>query len=104
MAQEMNSKAVDLTELNTGDADLRKKSKPKQQGEMVFGIRIDALPENEAEVLAKEGYFYPLTLDAKGQLRTVLPSDQKIVAAEQQLLLECRNLLEQIRDVLYEMK
>ena len=99
MAQEMNSKAVDVANVNSSLDPLRNQ---KKQGEMVFGIRIDAVPEGEAGALAQEGRFYPLTLDAKGRLYTVLPSDQKVVAQEQELLLECRNLLEQIRDILYE--
>ena len=104
MAQEMSSKAVDLTELNTGDAVLRAKSKQKQQGELVFGVRIDSLPKGEAEALAKEGHFYPLTTDDKGRLRAMLPSDQQVVVRDQALLLECRNFLQRIWEVLCEMK
>lgn len=45
----------------------------KLQGGLVVGIRVDEVPTGEADRLAAEGKFYPLTMDAAGFLRVSLP-------------------------------
>ena len=64
-------------------------------GDLVVGIRVDTLPGGEADRLAEDGSFYPLTLDASGRVRVALSSDTKIETAELQVLREIRDLLEQ---------
>lgn len=61
----------------------------KVVGGLVVGIRVDELPTNEADRLAAEGKFYPLTLDSGGFLRVSLPdSGTKVETAELEVLRE----------------
>ena len=98
MAEQMDTRAVDLTGINTPRDELKG---VKRVGELVFGIRIDAVPESEAKRLADEGKFHPLTIDKNGFLRVVLPEAQKLQVNEQ-VQSEIRSLLEEIRDLLME--
>ena len=74
-------------------------AKPKI-GELVVGVRIDALPQSEAERLAGEGRFHPLTLDADGNLRVTMPDGISVKSEELEVLREIRNLLVESRDLL----
>ena len=96
--QEVGSRAVDPKAL-TGEDALTKRQKA-QRGEMVLGIRQDAVPTNEANKLAAEGGFYPLTLDAKGFLRVTLPEGTEVESAELEVQRENNILLSEIRDLL----
>ena len=69
-------------------------------GEMVVGVRVDTVPAGEAERLAADGKFYPLTLDENGFLRVTLPDGIKVKTEELEVLRESRDLLVQVRDLL----
>ena len=69
-------------------------------GELVIGIRVDELPASEAERLAAQGKFYPLTTDKDGQLRVVLSGTTKVAMEELEVLREIRDLLIENRDLL----
>lgn len=70
------------------------------RGELVVGVRVDAVPKGDADRLAAEGRFYPLTVDADGQLRVVLPEGTRVETAELAVLREIRDLLAESRDLL----
>ena len=72
----------------------------RNRGELVVGIRVDSLPTSEANRLAAEGKFYPLTTDADGNLRVVLSSLTKVETQELEVLREIRDLLIENRDLL----
>lgn len=95
--QDMNAKGVDLTSVNTTYDEFKNR---KRLGELVFGIRIDAVPESEAKRLADEGSFHPLTIDKGGFLRVVLPDSQQLEVKEQRVQSQMLALLEEIRDLL----
>lgn len=99
MSQEqVNTKAVDLVGHGTANDEFKDR---RQIGNLVIGVRIDDLPEDETARLAAEGYFSPLTIDPNGNLRVALPpSGTKVETQElevliriEQLLIEQRNLL-----------
>ena len=92
---QLNTKAVDLLTVNTANED-----KKRQIGEMMLGIRIDAVPAHEGERLAREGNFYPLTLNKDGRLRAELPDGTKVEPLELEVLREQTALLIEIRDLL----
>lgn len=69
-------------------------------GELLVGIRVDDLPSGEAERLAAEGKFYPLTVNADGHLRVVTPDWIKVQTAELEVLLRIEQLLTEQRDLL----
>lgn len=95
--QQVGSKAVDLVGVNTRNDEL---ANQKQLAELVTGIRIDSLPASDAKRLAKEGHFYPLTLDENGQLRVVLQPGTKVVPEEIEVLLRIEALLIEQRELL----
>ena len=71
----------------------------KQLGDLVVGIRIDAVPSNEGNRLAAQGRFYPLTLDKSGNLRVTMAESEGVT--DQLLVLrEVRDLMAEVRDLL----
>lgn len=74
----------------------------KLLGELVVGIRVDTLPAGDAERLADEGKFYPLTTDANGNLRVVPPDWIKVQIQSLEVLSDMRTLLAECRDLLRE--
>lgn len=72
----------------------------QQLGELVVGVRVDAVPEAEADRLAADGKFYPLTLDETGCLRVRMPDGVKVKTEELEVLREIRDLLIESRDLL----
>lgn len=93
--QQVGTGAVDPKAITGEDRDTSKKI-----GELVVGIRLDAVPTNEANKLAAEGSFYPLTMDAKGFLRVVLPEGTQVESEELEVQRENNILLSEIRDLL----
>ena len=83
---------------STYDADRR------TMGDLVVGIRKDDVPAGEADRLAEDGDFYPVTTDQDGNVRVAIPDTTKIdmqrllqVTRENNVLLtEIRDLLRQI--------
>ena len=73
----------------------------RTMGDLVVGIRKDDAPAGEADRLAEDGDFYPVTLDKNGNLRVTIPAATKI---DMQRLLqvnrENNELLTEIRDLL----
>lgn len=76
------------------------KYEPKQLGELVVGVRVDAIPEVEADRLAAEGKFHPLTIDKNGCLRVRMPDGIKVQNEELEVLREIRDLCAESRDLL----
>lgn len=76
------------------------KSAPAKFGELVVGVRVDAVPEVEAKRLAAEGQFHPLTIDPSGFLRVTLPDGIKVKTEELEVLRAIRELLIELRDLL----
>ena len=66
-------------------------------GELVVGIRVDAVPAGEAERLAAAGQFYPLTVDARGFLRVTLPEGTTVATGELEVWREILAVLKDIR-------
>lgn len=94
--QELGKQAVDLKTVGTPYDDPR-----KNLGEIIVGIRVDAVPANDAERLAEEGKFYPLTTDKNGFLRVVQPEGTSVETPEiVALLTEIRDLMIEQRDLL----
>ena len=75
-------------------------SSRRNLGDLVVGIRVDALPQGEAERLAAAGQFYPLTVDERGCLRVAIPEGSKVDTEELEVLREIRDLLAEHRDLL----
>ena len=69
-------------------------------GETVVGVRIDTLPQEEAERLAADGTFHPLTIDKNGFLRVTIPDGITVKTEELAVLRESRDLLTEVRDLL----
>lgn len=73
----------------------------RTMGDLVVGIRKDDAPTGEADRLAADGEFYPVTTDEDGNLRVAIPAATKI---DMQALLEVERenglLLAEIRDLL----
>ena len=94
--QAINSEAVPKDyEERTGRSTTR-----RFLGESIVAVRVDDLPASEAERLAAEGKWYPLTVDQNGQLRVVTPDWIKVHVQELEVLRDSRDLLMQIRDLL----
>ena len=75
----------------------------KVLGGLVVGVRVDAVPADEADRLAAEGKFYPLTLDKNGFLRVTLPeSGTKVETNEPEIALRIEKWLERIWEALVE--
>ncbi len=73
--------------------------KNKNLGELVGGIRLDSVPTSEAQRLAKEGKFFPLTVDQNGFLRVTLPEGTKVETEEMAVLLRIEALLEKLCEI-----
>jgi hypothetical protein len=91
--------------VNTGALDVKAQGSaydqtPPRRAKLVVGIRLDGVPAGEAQRLAAEGRFYPLTLDANGFLRVTLPEGTTVNTNERDVHRESRDLLEEIRDLL----
>ena len=100
MAQEaVNTKAVDFVGLGSARDEFKDRA---QRGELVLGIRIDALPESEAKRLADAGFFHPLTLDKDGSLRVALRSDTQVAVKSLAVFEDMRLLLIELRNLLME--
>lgn len=69
-------------------------------GELVVGVRIDAIPQSEAERLAADGKFHPLTVDENGFLRVTVPDAVRVESEELTVLREIRDLLTRGCDLL----
>lgn len=69
-------------------------------GESLAVIRVDDLPKGEADRLAAEGKWYPVTCDKNGHLRVALPDSTKVEVTELEVLCEIRELLKENRDLL----
>jgi len=96
MAQQaINTRAVDSDRKADGTDETR-----RVLGELVVGVRVDTLPASDAQRLAAEGKFYPLTLDRDGQLRVVTPDWIKVQTQELEVLRELRDLMAETRDLL----
>ena len=98
MAQLTGGRAVDPKAITGEDA-----LDQKQLAELVVGIRLDSVPTGEAQRLAGEGKFYPLTMDANGFLRVTLPEGTKVKTEELEVLQEIRTLLETMVGILHEL-
>ena len=72
----------------------------KQLGRLVLCVRLDETSTGEQNRLAKEGEEYPMTVDANGFLRVVLPEGTEVESAELEVQRQSMVLLEQIRDLL----
>lgn len=77
-----------------------KRTARKLLGELVVAVRVDDLPEGEAERLAAAGKFHPLTTDADGNLRVVAPDWVKVLTQELPVLLRIEALLREQLDLL----
>ena len=66
-------------------------------GELVVGIRVDAVPVGEAQRLAAAGQFYPLTVDANGFLRVTLPEGTAVETNELEVWREILAVLKDMR-------
>mgnify|MGYP001577754463 FL=1 len=97
MAQQAINTTAITTERQRDGADLLKQ---KVIGDLVVGIRVDTLPTNEAERLAADGKFYPLTTDKDGNLRVALPATTIVKTEALEVLREIRDLLIENRDLL----
>lgn len=95
--QELGAKVVDPLSGNTTNDEFRGRSR---LGELIFGVRIDALPESERKRLADEGALYPLTTDKDGNLRVVLRDDTEVGTKELEVLLRIEQLLIEQRNLL----
>lgn len=71
-------------------------------GESFVAVRVDDLPTGEADRLAAEGKWYPLTTDANGQLRVVPPDWIKVQMQALEVWLRIEALLIEQRDLLRE--
>lgn len=73
----------------------------RTMGDLVVGIRKDDAPAGEADRLAADGEFYPITTDEDGNLRVSIPDTTKI---DMQALLDAvqegNALLTEVRDLL----
>lgn len=91
MSQELGGGLVNPKALTGAD-----KPKNKTLGELVGGIRLDSVPTSEANRLAAEGKFFPLTVDANGFLRVTLPEGALVETEELGALLRIEKLLEEL--------
>jgi hypothetical protein len=98
VAQQAGSRAVDPKALTGADA-----LNQRQLAELVVGIRLDSVPTGEAQRLAAEGKFYPLTVNANGFLRVVLPEGTEVKTQELEALLRIETLMGQMVDLLHEL-
>lgn len=69
-------------------------------GQTIIGVRVDDLPEGEAQRLAAEGKWYPLTTDKDGNLRVTFPASSMVEVAELEVLIRIEQLLIEQRDLL----
>lgn len=93
--QQVGTGAVDPKAITGGD-----RLPGKQLGELVVGIRLDEVSTGEANRLASEGKFYPLTMDANGFLRVTLPEGTQVEPEELAVQRASHDLLIEIRDLL----
>lgn len=99
MSQEIGGGLVDPKAITGAD-----RLKNKNLGELVGAVRIDSVPTGEAQRLAAEGKFFPLTVDANGFLRVTLPEGTEVKTVELETLLRIETLLEKLVEIGLQMK